>query len=171
MIEVWKPIKGYESRYLISNQGRVLSLLNSHLEKHEKPRLRKISTHKNGYPYLTLRKNISRKTFKIHRLVAEHFLEKIDPTFEVAHLDGNTQNNVVTNLKWCSRKENESHKILHGTYKYGVNNPMVKLSEKQVFKIRELHKNKISGKEIAKTFGISQPHASDIINRRYWKHI
>lgn len=58
-----------------------------------------------------LRKNNKRKCFKVHRLVAEAFLENDDPTNKttVNHIDGNRKNNRVDNLEWATYSENEKH--------------------------------------------------------------
>lgn len=43
-----------------------------------------------------------KKTYLLHRLIAQYFLEKKDPTHNsIRHIDGDKSNNNVTNLKWC----------------------------------------------------------------------
>lgn len=68
-MEEWKTIEGYENKYLISNYGKVKSLIDRNGNKREKIRIPRIA--KNGYLYLCLWKNSKNKTKKIHRLVAE----------------------------------------------------------------------------------------------------
>lgn len=52
-----------------------------------------------------------KKPYKIHRLVALHFCENLNPELytEVNHIDENKQNNIYSNLEWCSRKMNNHH--------------------------------------------------------------
>lgn len=89
--EMWVGIKGLESKYQISNLGRVRKI---HILT---PRVSK-----KGYQQVTLEKC----HYYIHRLVAIHFLEPLEGKFEVNHLDGNPSNNNVNNLEWCTHQEN-----------------------------------------------------------------
>ena len=43
---------------------------------------------------------------KIHRLVAQAFIPNPDNRIELDHIDRNSANNKVDNLKWCTRSEN-----------------------------------------------------------------
>lgn len=51
------------------------------------------------------------KTFSIHRLVAMCFIPNTKGSPWVNHIDGDTHNNDVSNLEWCSPTENEIHSI------------------------------------------------------------
>jgi hypothetical protein len=65
----------------------------------------------NGY----LRVLLGRKEMRVHRLVASTYFDQPDADRyesarnQVNHIDGNRQNNAVTNLEWCSAKENHDH--------------------------------------------------------------
>lgn len=60
-----------------------------------------------GYESVSLRKNGRNHGKYIHRLVAEAFIPNNDPTKDtVDHIDGNKQNNDVSNLRWLNRAEN-----------------------------------------------------------------
>lgn len=100
--EEFKSIKCYEGMYEISNYGRVISL---------KFNREKILKHilNNSCQAITLCKNGIAIRFDIHRLVAETFLDKSEEKNEVNHIDGNPQNNKVTNLEWCTHLENVRH--------------------------------------------------------------
>lgn len=101
MQEVWKPIKGYEKYYSISNYGRVKS---SYSGKILKPIIEKT-----GYNQVTLVKDKHKKKHYIHRLVGIHFIENKCSYREINHIDGNKSNNTVINLEWCDRKYNVQH--------------------------------------------------------------
>ena len=103
-MEIWKNIEGYENKYLISNLGRVKSLYDNKGRERELIRIPRIA--KNGYYYVNLYKNGKSKTKKIHRLVAEHFINNINNYPCVNHIDGNKLNNKVENLEWCTYSEN-----------------------------------------------------------------
>ena len=102
MKEIWKPIKNYEGLYEISNLGRVKSLRNKIVLKN--------SNASNGYLTVTLCNRGDQKTAFIHRLVAMHFISNDDNgKNEINHIDENSHNNIVDNLEWCTRTENNNH--------------------------------------------------------------
>ena len=69
-----------------------------------------------GYARLTL----NDKHYQKHRIVAQQFISNDDPTYrrEIDHIDHNKLNNHITNLRWCSRSENERNKTSHNGIQY-----------------------------------------------------
>jgi hypothetical protein len=110
-MEEWKYIEGTNKGYKISNFGKVYSLKTN--------KLMRIQTNvRFGYKQVYLRQNGGYKMYKIHRLVATHFIENIENKKEVNHKDGNKENNTVYNLEWCTRLENVRHAIKEGLWKF-----------------------------------------------------
>lgn len=101
--EYWKPVVGYEGLYEVSNWGRVKSL------KFGKERILKPCTNRYGYLFVKLCKDGKVKPFTVHRLVAEAFLPNPDNLPQVNHKDENKQNNIVSNLEWCSAQYNNTY--------------------------------------------------------------
>ena len=109
--EIWKPIKGYEGLYEVSNLGRVKSI------RFGKEKIMSSKAKGNKYLKIMLCKNKTYKRFYIHRLVAQAFLEipeelrHLEGTryLQVNHKDENPQNNIVTNLEWCDAKYNNNY--------------------------------------------------------------
>ena len=113
-IEIWKDYKDYEGLYQASNLGRMRSLdrwvkgPNSSI-RFCKGRILKPCTTKDGYLLVNLCKNGKVKSFLVHRLVAEAFIDNTDNLPQVNHKDENPLNNVVSNLEWCSYSYNNSY--------------------------------------------------------------
>jgi hypothetical protein len=108
--EEWKPIQGYESRYEISNKGRVRSLdFKDAWSRNRKGKVLIPSLDKRGYPRVSLSFNNKSKCFRIHRLVAGAFILNLHKKRTVNHIDGVKINNLVSNLEWATNSENLSH--------------------------------------------------------------
>ena len=95
---IWRPVKGLEDRYEVSNTGLVRT----------KPRILKSRPMpKGGHHQINL--GLHRRTY-VHRLVAEAFLDPPDPTrIWVNHKNGDPSDNRVENLEWCTPGENIAH--------------------------------------------------------------
>lgn len=117
MEEIWKPIKGYEGLYEVSNLGNIKSVKRKAKNRGKGKRiireriLKPSMDRPNGYYQIKLSKNGKLKTFKIHKLVIEHFLNKISKGLVVNHIDGNKLNNNINNLEICTQKDNIRHAI------------------------------------------------------------
>lgn len=115
MNEIWKDIKGYEGKYMVSSFGRIKSLQRIVLRSNSigclplKERMIKIIPDPNNYLRAAFCRNGETKTIRIHRLVAESFLPNPFNKPQVNHKDGNRQNNNVENLEWCTQSENMIH--------------------------------------------------------------
>lgn len=93
----WKPIPGYESHYLVSENGEVWSV--------RRKRVLTPATDKYGYLYFVLSVDGVRKTAKAHRLVAMAFIENYASKATVNHKNGVRTDNRVANLEWATPKE------------------------------------------------------------------
>ena len=100
--EIWKDIKDYEGLYQVSNWGRVKSIKFG-------DKILKASKASNGYLMVVLRKNNQSKSFTVHRLVAEAFLENPDNLPCVNHKDECKTHNWLSNLEFCSYKYNTNY--------------------------------------------------------------
>lgn len=112
--EIWKDIKDYEGCYQISNKGRIKSLdriveFNDGRKRLYKGSILNPTYDKDGYLCIILSKNAIIKGFKLHRLVAEHFIPNPDNLPVVNHIDENKINNSIENLEWCSIKYNNTY--------------------------------------------------------------
>lgn len=99
--EVWRDIPSLEN-YQASNLGNI------RYKGHGK---RKLQLNSSGYLYIDVRVNGKLVNLRVHRLIAETFIPKVDGKEFINHIDGNKQNNRVENLEWCTASENEIHKV------------------------------------------------------------
>jgi len=104
--EEWRPVVGYEGVYEISNLGRCKKIKNN-VYFLKKAILNKV----NGYSHFSLWENSNKKekNFYVHRLVAIAFIPNPKNKRCVNHIDYNRNNNDISNLEWCTHKENYYH--------------------------------------------------------------
>lgn len=108
----WKDITEIEELkgYQISNIGEIRSVDRYVVDTNGRKRFYKgkfikPQTDEDGYLRIT-RKN---KAFFIHRLVAMHFVDGYFEGAVVNHKDENKQNNIWTNLEFCTNEYNNSY--------------------------------------------------------------
>lgn len=174
MAEIWKNIPGFDGAYEVSNLGRVRSFLRRiavntfTIQRDKEPKILKPGLHTEGYMIVVLyHKGKNPKKF-IHRLVLMAFQGHPAYRYQGSHLNGIRHDNRLENLKWCSPKENESHKIIHGTY---FNRKNLTLKEKQVLLIRAAKKYPGYLSDLAKRFKVTKNTIVAIRARVTWKHI
>ncbi len=162
MKETWKDIVGYEGLYQVSNFGRVKSL-ERYRSNHGKQQLisesiKSTRKDKQGYLLLDLYKDNKQKTVRVHRLVAEHFLNNPDNKETVNHIDGNKENNNVMNLEWSTFKEQNEHLYKNNLKsKKNIDKAVKAMNKAQAKKVKCLNNGVIyeSASEAARTVGIS----------------
>jgi hypothetical protein len=96
----YKRIKG--SHHLISSEGELFTMYRNKFSPMK-------TLNCKGYERVSIYLNGKRKGKFIHLLVAEHFLTKKKHLKEVNHKDRNKFNNKVSNLEWCSKRQNITH--------------------------------------------------------------
>lgn len=124
-MEIWKDIEGYEGLYQVSNLGNVKSL------NKRKGRILKLTKDHFGYLRVNLYKDFKYKIHKVHRLVAQAFIENSNNYPIINHKDEDKTNNKVENLEWCDHKYNNNYGTVRKRQKQtATNNPKI---SKQVF--------------------------------------
>lgn len=117
--EEWAPVLGYESSYLVSNLGRIKSLIGrtrqpdnmvkqkymSHIGKKISPEdLEKYHYYKQAILWNTELKRTM--TYSVHRMVWEAFYGKISDGLQVNHINEIKDDNRLSNLNLMTAKEN-----------------------------------------------------------------
>lgn len=107
---MYKSIKGYEGIYEVNEIGKIRSIDRKVKSKngrtiHYKGKELKLKMNKDGYLNVNLNKNGISKTWRVHRLVAETFLQNPDNLPEIHHKNHDRRDNRVENLAWVTRAE------------------------------------------------------------------
>lgn len=167
-MEVWVPVPGYEGLYEISHFGRVRSLH----ARFPSPRLCAQGNDSTGYPTVALSREGKRTTKTVHRLVCRAFHgEPNGLQNEAAHLDGDRTNCNASNLQWCSKIENQSHKRFHGTHQAGERHPSAKLTEATARLALEKLALSETCRAIAEGLSVSASTIEDLRKGKKWRHI
>ena len=103
---IWKDIPDFP-QYQINNMGQVRSFKNS-----KEGKLLTLSETSNSDPRLKVKLSKDNKchSLSVHRLMMKIFcpVENMD-ALQVNHIDGNPQNNILSNLEWVTSEENHKH--------------------------------------------------------------
>jgi len=157
MEEIWKDIENYEGLYQISNLGRVKSMsryMNNSFGGKSllKERFMKLNPNSDGYENVRIHKNCNGETFKIHKLVASHFIDNPLGRNEVNHKNGIKNDNRVSNLEWCTHSEN----IRHAYSKLNRNGSMKGIMGKHNKKSKLIYQLDMDGNVINKFYGTKE---------------
>ena len=148
-METWKAIAGYEGLYEVSDKGRVKSLWNG------KEKILKPGKNSSGYLLVSLHKDGHGKTVKIHRIVAEAFIQNPQGLETVNHKDEVKTNNVASNLEWMSREDNVAYSQPH------LSKRSVQMFDKQTGELLATFPSLMEARRVT---GINQSHISECCN-------
>ena len=169
--EIWRDVVGYEGLYNVSDFGRVKSFHNGKII------IRK-PAFSNGYLKVSLCKDGSIRTHKIHTLVAKAFIPNPENKPSVNHIDGNKTNNCVENLEWSTQTENMQHASQIGLLKHqglkGSDDPSSKFSDEDIRYIREnciLGSKNFGAQAFAKMYGVHSKTISRIVHGEHYAEV
>lgn len=182
MAERWKPVRGYEGYFSVSDRGRVRS------ETRTVPHGRfgtvtyrgkllsptPVVTKAGTRMVISLSRGHSARRFLVHRLVAQAFVANPKRLAWVIHKNGDGACNRATNLLWVNQSEAVRRKYRSGSTRRlrGEKNPTSLLRNKDVRRIRRmLATGRWSQREIAHQFGVVPMVISDIKHRKTWSHV
>jgi len=116
----WRPIAGYESRYEVSDDGRVKALAAPGRGRLNEDRILKLGKTTTGYYQVLLYSGSGAHYVakRVHHLVLEMF---VGPRPEGAlgrHFDDNPENNHVSNLRWGDRSKNTLDMVRNGIHNH-----------------------------------------------------
>lgn len=94
-MEIWKDIPNLKG-YQVSNIGRIKSL------KFKNEKILKYFVNEIGYPTINLYEGTKRKQYRVHRLVAQAFIDNPNNYPCINHKNEIKTDNRVENLEWCT---------------------------------------------------------------------
>lgn len=144
--------------YDITFEGSVINKHNGHILKPQ--------PNNKGY----LRIMVNKKSYFVHRLVAQKYVPNPNNNPQVNHKDGNKLNNNANNLEWVTNQQNRTHAVKNSLILVGDNCSWSKLDTEKVKFIRE-YCDKYSYNKLAKMFNVSRGAIIDVVKHRTWKHI
>ena len=120
---MWKEIPNTDGLYYASEDGQIKSAdricplyLNNRKSTYlRKGKILKQPLNRKGYPCVTIKyRNGRQKVVPSHRLIALTFIPNPENKPQINHIDGNKTNNKISNLEWCTPKENLDHAFRTG---------------------------------------------------------
>lgn len=156
--------------YHVTRDGRVFRILKGNTTGNVGELTQQL---RNKYKCVTLFAQNIRKMFSVHRLVGLAYIQNTDDKPMINHINGIKTDNNVDNLEWVTSIENVKHAIDNSltNYKLGENTSNNKLSNIQVYEIKQLLKTNITQRAIAELYGISEGNVTSIKNGNTWSHI
>jgi hypothetical protein len=154
-----KYVEGTEQRYSVTTEGRVYR--HSYVDTAGallKGRWNKPVSNRYGYQMIS----ILGKYHALHRVIAKAFIPNPENKPEINHVDGIKDNNVISNLEWCTRSENAQHAVDTGLMPMhsGERCKSAKLTDAQVSDIRKRYSaGGVSQKQLGHEF---DTHPSNI---------
>lgn len=168
----WAYVKGYENFYQVSDDGLVRSFgrytstcytkvyICGQILTPAKSSGRTMGVTLYGY-------DRKRRRYQVSQLVATHFIPNPNSYECVVHLDKNTDNNCVENLKWVSRSQASKY----ATSQKGEKRYCAKLSDQIVSLARGEYSEGKSIADLANLYKVNHSTMKNAITKKTWKHI
>lgn len=179
--EIWKDYPPYPDRYQVSNLGRVRNkpFMKSSRNKGgpfsflTKQKILSPLINDDGYAQMRLQVDGFKFTKKVHRMVAETFLENPDNFPCVNHKNSKRDDNRVDNLEWCTEQYNVKHSYDSGSNSNaGEKHPRALLNNELVLYIRTLEIEGLTCREITDKLEIFKYDTiHKVLIRKNWKHV
>lgn len=149
-----------DAPYFISSCGEVIS-------ERQKRVLRGGTS--SGYRCLILCHNNQRNMVRHHHLVMRYFIGVRPEGMVINHKNGRKKDNRLSNLEYCTPKQNREHAKVNRLYSSGSRCPWSKLNEESVLLIKRARKIGMSFNQIARAFNVSKATIVHIENGSTWR--
>jgi hypothetical protein len=157
----------FSDKFFVSNTGEIKNIKTNKILKQYK--------NKRGYMQIvvSLGSRNSSKKLSVHRAILESFYGIEPNKLDVNHIDFNRSNNTLSNLEWCTAKENYEHskiKIIAG-HPRGTAHYLSKLNAEKIDYIRTSYipYNKIYGiRALSRELKVHHRTIEDVLSSRTW---
>lgn len=173
MTERWQPVAGWPG-YEVSDAGNVRSFWRRQRGANgtvaiDQDRPRQMRPHRTPAGYLNVRLTKAGKTrlVFVHVLVLTAFVCPRPKGADGCHNDGTRDNNHLHNLRWDTRRGNQSDRHRHGTAHVGERHPNARLTWEDVRAIREDASGR-SMSALGRAFGVSGSTISRVRSGEIW---
>lgn len=149
-MEDFVDVIDYEGLYKINQVGDILGV--------KRQRLVKKCVNRHGYVYVNLCKEGKIKNHLVHRLLCQHYISNPDNLPQVDHIDRNKLNNMLSNLRWSTSRDNclnkdvvassgeqNIKKTRHNTFMFHFTKTFSSLEEAKVYRDSFNEKLKLNG--------------------------
>lgn len=114
--EIWKPVKGLNGEYEVSNMARIRTVEHVVVVKNGRtmkilPRIKKQVLDHHGYLYVKVKKDGKQHSLRVHRAIMEAFVENPENKPFIDHINTIKTDNRIENLKWVTAHENTQNPI------------------------------------------------------------
>jgi len=167
----WKKIPNY-SLYEASTDGEIKTY---NWKNKGKEAIMRPAKDKSGYLRTMLKRDDGvMHTIKVHRIIAQTFIENPHNKDTVNHINGIKHDNRVENLEWKTAAENKRLWVEGGCVGklIGEDIGTAILTEAQVREIRDKFKPRVYTRQmLADEYGVVATTIKDVILKRSWTHI
>lgn len=161
-MEVWKDVVGFEEYFKVSSFGRLFSKRTGKVLKQ--------FLNKSGYVTVATRiggRSGKSYCFKLHRVVAEAFIDNLEFKPEVNHIDGDKTNNCVENLELVTPKENIAHAFSAGLMRPKPSTRVLKPEDVDL--IFSLYRSgKHTHRSLSNMFGVSHVAIGKVLRKEHY---
>lgn len=119
--EIFVEVKGYDGKYLVSNQGNMKTR-----SRYDKTKYILLKGWKEGHGYI--RVELNGKPHMVHRIVAEHFIPNPHNKETVNHKNEVKDDNRVENLEWMTKAENNNYGTRNARTGKALEKPILKVN-------------------------------------------
>lgn len=160
----------YSHLFKVSDSGLIMRISTNKILKQVKLK----TGYMNVVVSLGKRKNIL--AMRVHIAVLESFKGRDEYRTQVNHIDFNKTNNNLSNLEWCTPKENRDHSYVNllKAKKFGELNPCSKLTKIDVEYIRNNYNpndKNFSSRALAKKYNVCHETILNVIKHKTWNFV
>ncbi len=171
MSEAWRPVRGWQTRYEISNKGRIRSLPSPLRPRRHSGKILKPTRDHDGYLSILLSDGKLKCHTKVHRLMLIAFTGVDHKHLHAAHRNGNKIDNRLSNVCWTTQAQNNRDKMKHGRMVVGEKHHHAKLNATKVKAIRLALSRGETMSSQARKYGVSGPTIWAVKSKKTWRHL